>query len=151
MNHLKSFKIFESGIYNIVYDVKDICLDLDQNKFSVDIYKGNDHILSIDKDDYEKESNSKITISIEYMTEFGIPTKGIEWSEIEEVIERLIDFFKINNYEIFGISIDGHYLSTKDISRLGKFSGTNQPWTYNTSGYNSRFGVFIITFSPIIE
>jgi hypothetical protein len=108
---MRYLKLFESFISRgeLVQDAKDICLELNDNNIVTKCYYNPPYITD------SKLNPGFITIGME-RTEFedddmGYGLAGIlEWHEIEEVIDRLIEYLESNNWKLASILMDGDNL-----------------------------------------
>lgn len=108
---MRYLKLFESFISSgeLVQDAKDICLELNDNNIVTKCYYNPPYITD------SKLNPGFITIGME-RTEFedddmGYGLAGIlEWHEIEEVIDRLIEYLESNNWKLASILMDGDNL-----------------------------------------
>jgi hypothetical protein len=108
---MKYLKLFESFISReeLVQDAKDICLELNDNNIVTKCYYNHPYIAD------RKLNPGFITIGIERIEyeddDMGYGLAGIlEWHEIEEVIDRLIEYFESNNWKLASILMDGDNL-----------------------------------------
>lgn len=108
MRYLKLFESF-SSIDDLVQDAKDICLELNDDNIRTVCQYNNPYVIN-------SELNSGfITIGME-RTEFEDDDMGyglasdLEWHEVEEVVDRLIDYFESNNWSLSSIIMDGDNL-----------------------------------------
>jgi len=102
---MKYLKLFES----LVQDAKDICLELNDANIRTECYYNNPYVLD------GKSQPGFITIGME-RTEFEDDEDDdcfwanenlvVEWHEVEEVVDRLIDYFELNNWNLYAIMMD---------------------------------------------
>lgn len=111
MKHLKSYKIFESlsSIEDLIQDAKDICLELNDDNIRTECY----HTV-FNQTDVQKQPVF-ITVGMErteYLDDdYGYGLAGIlVWNEIEEVVDRLIEYFESNNWNLSSMMMDGDNL-----------------------------------------
>ena len=108
MKYLRLFESF-SSIEELVQDAKDICLELNDNNIVTKCYYNPPYITD------SKLNPGFITVGVE-RTEFGDDDMGygladiLEWHEVEEVVDRLIDYFESNNWKLASILMDGDNL-----------------------------------------
>jgi hypothetical protein len=108
MKYLKLFESF-SSIEDLVQDARDICLELNDNNIETKCYYNHPFVSN------SKLQSGFITIGME-RTEFedddmGYGLAGIlEWHEVEEVVDRLIDYLESNNWKLASILMDGDNL-----------------------------------------
>lgn len=98
MKYVKLFESF-SDIDTLVQDAKDICLELNDAGIETECEYNNPVVLSgISYPGY-------ISIYVEVNTTFVV------WDEVEEVIDRLIDYFESCGWGISTILIDDYRVS----------------------------------------
>ena len=108
MKYLKLFESF-SSIEDLVQDAKDICLELNDVNIRTECYYNNSYVVG------RYQLAGFITIGME-RTEFEDDDMGyglagyLEWHEVEEVVDRLIDYFESNNWRLSTIMMDGDNL-----------------------------------------
>jgi effector-binding domain-containing protein len=108
MKYLKLFESF-SSIEELVQEAKEICLELNDDNIRTDCYYNNSYVAD------GKSQPGFITIGIE-RTEFEDDDMGyglagyLEWHEVEEVVDRLIDYFESNGWHLSSIMMDGDNL-----------------------------------------
>jgi hypothetical protein len=108
MKYLKLFESF-SSIEELVQDAKDICLELNDVNIRTECYYNNSYVLN------SEPHPGFITVGME-RTEFedddiGYSLAGyLEWREVEEVVDRLVDYFESNNWNLVSIMTDGDNL-----------------------------------------
>jgi len=108
MKYLKLFESF-SSIEDLVQDAKDICLEINDVNIRTVCQYNNPY------DGDGKSQPGFITIGME-RTEFEDDDMGyglagdLEWHEVEEVVDRLIDYFESNNWSLSTIMMDGDNL-----------------------------------------
>lgn len=90
MKHIKSKRIFESRDEEFLEDIKDICLELQDEGFTVNFYNDFATRLIIRKFDYQPPHLSNDAISFKY-------------DEVTEVIERMKSFLgdKLKSVEVY--------------------------------------------------
>ena len=104
---MKYIKLFESFISKeeLVQDANDICLELIDNNIRTECHYNNDLI----------DFRSFITIGME-RTEFEDDEDDdcfylfVEWHEVEEVVDRLIEYFESNGWKLISILMDADNL-----------------------------------------
>ena len=104
---MKYIKLFESFISKeeLVQDANDICLELNDNNIRTECHYNNDLI------DFRRF----ITIGME-RTEFEDDEDDdcfylfVEWHEVEEVVDRLIEYFESNGWKLISILMDADNL-----------------------------------------
>lgn len=108
---MKHIKLFESFISkeDLVKDGNDICLELNDNNIRTECYYRDPYV-------YDGKSHPGfITVQME-RTEYedddmGYGMAGIlEWREVEEVVDRLIEYFESNGWNLSTIMTDGDNL-----------------------------------------
>jgi len=108
MKYLKLFESF-SSIEELVQDAKDICLELNDANIRTECYYNNPYVLN------SEPHPGFITVGME-RTEFEDDDMGyglagyLEWCEVEEVVDRLIDYFESNNWNLVSIMMDADNL-----------------------------------------
>ena len=108
---MKYIKLFESFISKeeLVQDAKDICLELNDVNIRTECYYNNPYVLN------SEPHPGFITVGME-RTEFEDDDMGyglagyLEWREVEEVVDRLIDYFESNNWNLVSIMMDADNL-----------------------------------------
>lgn len=122
---MKYLKLFESFVSKeeLIQDAKDICLELNDANIKTDCYYNNPYV----------SGPGFITVGIERFEGDGDrydEFELIEWHEVEEVVDRLVDYFESNDWILTSILMDGdNLIDPKDwIKRLRnkdsyKFSG----------------------------
>ena len=108
---MKYIKLFESFISKeeLVQDANDICLELNDNNIRTECHYNNPYVLD------GKSQPGFITIGME-RTEFEDDEDDdcfylfVEWHEVEEVVDRLIEYFESNNWNLYAIMMDGDNL-----------------------------------------
>jgi hypothetical protein len=108
MKYLKLFESF-SSIDDLVQDAKDICLELNDVNIRTVCQYNNPHVLN------SELHTGFITIGMERIEfeddDMGYGLAGdLEWHEVEEVVDRLIDYFESNNWSLSTIMMDGDNL-----------------------------------------
>jgi hypothetical protein len=108
MKYLKIFESF-SSIEELVQDAKDICLELNDVNIRTECYYNNPYVLN------SEPHPGFITVGME-RTEFEDDDMGyglagyLEWREVEEVVDRLVDYFELNGWNLVSIMTDGDNL-----------------------------------------
>jgi len=108
MKYLKLFESF-SSIEELVQEAKDICLELNDVNIRTECYYNNPYVLN------SEPHPGFITVGME-RTEFEDDDMGyslagyLEWREVEEVVDRLVDYFESNNWNLVSIMTDGDNL-----------------------------------------
>ena len=108
MRYLKLFESF-SSIEDLVQDTKDICLELNDANIRTVCQYNHPYVLN------SEPHPGFITIGME-RTEFEDDDMGyglagdLEWQEVEEVVDRLVDYFESNNWSLSTIMMDGDNL-----------------------------------------
>ena len=108
MKYLKLFESF-SSIEDLVQEAKDICLELNDANIRTECYYNNPYVLN------SEQHPGFITVGME-RTEFEDDDMGydlaayLEWREVEEVVDRLIDYFESNNWNLVSIMMDADNL-----------------------------------------
>lgn len=108
---MKYIKLFESFISKeeLVQDANDICLELNDNNIRTECHYNNPYVLD------GKSQPGFITIVME-RTEFEDDEDDdcfylfVEWHEVEEVVDRLIEYFESNGWKLISILIDADNL-----------------------------------------
>ena len=100
MKYIKLFESF-SSIEDLVQDAKDICLELNDANIRTECY-GKSHPgfikVGMERTEYEDD-------------DMGYGLAGyLEWHEIEEVVDRLIEYFESNGWNLSKIMMDGDNL-----------------------------------------
>jgi hypothetical protein len=111
MKYLKLFESF-SSIEDLVQEAKEICLELNDANIRTECRYNNPYVPYV----LNSELHSGfITIGME-RTEFEDDDMGyglagyLEWHEVEEVVDRLVDYFESNNWSLSKIMMDGDNL-----------------------------------------
>lgn len=114
MKYLKLFESFKSIpkhllVNNLLQEAKDICLELNDANIRTECYYNNPYVLD------GKSQPGFITIGME-RAEFENDEDDdcfwanenlfVEWHEVEEVVDRLIDYFELNNWNLYAIMMD---------------------------------------------
>lgn len=106
MKYLKLFESFNS-IEELVNDANDICLELNDNNIRTECYYNNPYVLN------GESQPGFITVGMEKMygdNEFSYDADILEWHQVEEVVDRLIEYFESNGWELSSILTDGDNL-----------------------------------------
>ncbi len=106
---MKYIKLFESFISKeeLVQDANDICLELNDNNIRTECYYNNPYVLD------GKSQPGFITVGMEKMygdEEWSYDADILEWHEVEEVVDRLIEYFESNGWKLSVIMTDGDNL-----------------------------------------
>ena len=108
MKYIKLFESF-SSIEDLVQDAKDICLELNDANIRTECYYNNPFVgdgkshpgfikVGMERTEYEDD-------------DMGYGLAGyLEWHEIEEVVDRLIEYFESNGWKLSKIMMDGDNL-----------------------------------------
>lgn len=107
MKNLKSYKLFESFEKNFILDLKDICLELQDDGYTTSV--------KIAEDDYVRvRIQKKISGFSDAWYYFNV-------SDTLECVKRIVDFIKMNNYDydIFARFPDRDPLSLFKVNELG--------------------------------
>jgi hypothetical protein len=108
MKYIKLFESF-SSIEDLVQDAKDICLELNDANIRTECYYNNPFVgdgkshpgfikVGMERTEYEDD-------------DMGYGLAGyLEWHEIEEVVDRLIEYFESNGWNLSKIMMDGDNL-----------------------------------------
>jgi hypothetical protein len=109
MKHLKSYKIFESfsSIEDLLQEAKEICLELNDANIRTECYH------TVFNQTVDQKQPVFITVGMERTEYFddGYGLAGIlVWNEIEEVVDRLIEYFESNNWNLSSMMMDGDSL-----------------------------------------
>jgi hypothetical protein len=142
MKYLKLFESF-SSIDDLVQDAKDICLELNDANIRTECYYNNSYVVG------RYQLGGFITIGME-RTEFEDDDMGyglagdLEWHEVEEVVDRLIDYFESNNWRLSTIMMDGDNLintNTNGSTNFGKewIETLRKKVSYTFSGLTINF------------
>ena len=106
---MKYIKLFESFISkeDLVKDGNDICLELNDNNIRTECYYRDPYV-------YDGKSHPGfMTVEMERThhedSEFEF-MDILEWREVEEVVDRLIEYFESNNWNLSSIMMDGDNL-----------------------------------------
>ena len=108
MKYIKLFESF-SSIEDLVQDAKDICLELNDANIRTECYYNNPYVVD------GKSHPGFIKVGME-RTEYEDDDMGyglagyLEWHEIEEVVDRLIEYFESNGWKLSKIMMDGDNL-----------------------------------------
>jgi hypothetical protein len=108
MKYIKLFESF-SSIEDLVQEAKEICLELNDANIRTECQYNNVYVLN------SELHSGFITIGVE-RTEFEDDDMGyglaghLEWHEVEEVVDRLVDYFESNNWSLSTIMMDGDNL-----------------------------------------
>ena len=108
MRYLKLF-VSLSSVEDLLQDAKDICLELNDANIRTVCQYNNPYV------EDSKLHPGFITIGME-RTEFEDDDMGyglagyLEWYEVEEVVDRLVDYFESNNWSLSTIMMDGDNL-----------------------------------------
>ena len=108
---MKYIKLFESFISKeeLVQDANDICLELNDNNIRTECHYNNPYVLD------GKSQPGFITIGME-RTEFEDDEDDdcfylfVEWHEVEEVVDRLIEYIESNGWKLISILMDADNL-----------------------------------------
>lgn len=106
---MKYIKLFESFISKeeLVQDANDICLELNDNNIRTECYYNNPYVLD------GKSQPGFITVGMEKNygdNEFSYDADILEWYQVEEVVDRLIEYFESNGWKLSVIMTDGDNL-----------------------------------------
>jgi len=106
MKYLKLFESFNS-IEELINDAKDICLELNDNNIKTDCYYNHPYVAD------GKLHPGFITVGMEKMygdDEFSYDADILEWHQVEEAVDRLIEYFESNGWKLVSILMDGDNL-----------------------------------------
>lgn len=149
MNHLKSYKIFESHIDDFEDNVKDILLELEDIGLQIEIDRTRK-----DKENSSIKGSSDIFIEVRIMRPFGSPDRVIPgapepttgtypgniflWKEVKDAIIRLNDWYYEYSGNEFTPGISGK--TAQELAKIGIKYNTNSPFRMFSSGVG-EFGV----------
>ena len=108
MKYIKLFESF-SSIDDLVQDAKDICLELNDVNIRTECYYNNPYVGD------GKSQPGFITVGME-RTEFEDDGMGyglagyLEWHQVEEVVDRLIEYFESNGWKLISVLMDADNL-----------------------------------------
>ena len=106
MKYLKLFESFNS-IEELVNDAKDICLELNDDNIRTECYYNNPYVVD------GKSHPGFITVGMEKMygdNEFSYDADILEWHQVEEVVDRLIEYFESNGWKLVSVLMDSDNL-----------------------------------------
>lgn len=105
MKYLKLFESFNS-IEELVNDANDICLELNDNNIITECYYNNPYVVG------GESHPGFITVGMEksYGDEEWSYDDVLEWHQVEEVVDRLIEYFESNNWKLVSILMDADNL-----------------------------------------
>lgn len=114
MKYLKSYKIFESSNEDIIEDIRDLLVDLEDQYFSVSVFKR--------RVDYST-TNEDVFISIYKEKKSDFDSLDIfKYSDIEFYVERLINYMYDYGYVLRGDLEDNIKLNTRYTVNPNNFS-----------------------------
>ena len=106
---MKYIKLFESFISKeeLVQDANDICLELNDNNIRTECYYNNPYVV-------DGESHPGfITVGMEKSygdEEWSYDDDVLQWHQVEEVVDRLIEYFESNGWKLISILMDSDNL-----------------------------------------
>lgn len=108
---MKYIKLFESFISKeeLVQDANDICLELNDNNIRTECHYNNDLIdfrrfitIGMERTEFEDDEDDDCFWDNENLF--------VEWHEVEEVVDRLIEYFESNGWKLISILMDADNL-----------------------------------------
>ena len=105
MKYLKPHPINESVDSDIKHDIEDILLDLNDKGIWTEVIP----VESYHPTTFDEVKKFEITMQrdIEDSDYYEDFYEQVKWNEIEEVVDRLIDFLKSKRYDKLSIMVDG--------------------------------------------
>lgn len=146
MRHLKTYKLFESNIDDFEDNVRDILLELEDERFQIEIDRT--------RKDIEGKKNSDIIVEVRIMRPWGSPQRVIPgapeppggtypgniflWKEVKDAIVRLNEWYYEYSGNELTPGISGK--TAQELAKIGIKYNSNSPFRMFTSGVG-EFGV----------